>query len=291
MYFGAIEASGKKFICGIVNKKGDTVEKIIIPTETPEITMPKVIEFFKNKNIQALGLGCFGPIDLDKTSKTYGYITSTPKLAWKNYDIVGILEENLGVDVYFDTNINMAIIGEMKWGALKNTKNSLYLRIGSGIGGAAVVEGKLLHGKIHSEMGHMFVSRHPRDKFVGNCPFHGGNCLEGMASILAIEKRWNKTVQNLDESHEAWSLEAYYLAHALVNYILIFSPEKIILGGDILSNQHIYPEIRKSVIQLLNGYINLEQLFDNVDEYIISPDLGENSAYLGAVAVCMEKNL
>lgn len=289
MKFGAIDAGGKRFICGVTNENGDTLEKVVIETETPEKTIPNVIEFFKNKGIVALGLGCFGPLDLHPTSKTYGYITSTPKEGWKDFDIVGVLKDNLNIPVYFDTNINTAVLGEAVWGAAKNLKNSIYLTIGSGIGGGAIVEGKLVHGMLHPEMGHIFVSRHPRDKFTGNCPFHGGNCLEGMASGPAMERRWNKPLENLPEDHPAWDLEAYYIAHALVNYILVLSPEKIILGGDVMRYKYLFPVIRRAVVKLLNGYVQTDNIFKNINTYIVSPDLGENSGFLGAAALCIQK--
>ncbi|STO32339.1 Putative fructokinase [Fusobacterium necrogenes] len=288
MKFGAIDAGGKKFICGITDEHGNTLEKVSFLTETPEKTIPLVIDFFKRKNIVALGIGCFGPLDLNFDSKTYGYITSSPKKAWRNYNILGTLHSELNIPVYLDTNINAAVLGESVWGAAKGLNNSIFLTIGSGIGGGAIVEGKLIHGMIHPEMGHIFVSRHPRDKFAGNCPFHGGNCLEGMASGPAIEKRWNKPLTSLPEDHPAWDLEAFYIAHALVNYILVLSPERIILGGDVMKFKHLLPTVRKSVVKLLNGYVQTEQIFKNINDYIVFPDLGENSGFFGAVALCIK---
>ena len=288
MKFGAIDAGGKKFICGITDEKGNTLEKISILTETPEKTIPLVIEFFKDKDIAALGIGCFGPLDLNPQSETYGYITSSPKTAWKNFDLFGTLRTALNISIFLDTNINAAILGEATWGAGKGLKNSIYMTIGSGIGGGAIVEGKLVHGMLHPEMGHIFVSRHPRDKFAGNCPFHGGNCLEGMASGPAIEKRWNKKLESLGENHPAWDLKAFYIAHALVNYILILSPEKIILGGDVIKHKQLLPKIRKEVAKLLNGYVQSDLIANKIDEYIVTPDLGENSGFFGAVALCIK---
>lgn len=288
MKFGAIDAGGKRFICGITDENGNTLEKTSFPTETPEKTIPSVIDFFKDKGISALGIGCFGPLDLNPNSQTYGYITSTPKESWRNYNIAGVFKENLNIPVFLDTNINVGLLGEATWGAAKNVKNSIYLTIGTGIGGGAIVEGKLIHGLIHPEMGHIFVSRHPRDKFTGNCPFHGGNCLEGMASGPAIEKRWGHPLEKLSPDHPAWNLEAYYIAHALVNYILVLSPEKIILGGDVMKYKHLFPIIRKAVIKLLNGYVQNDSIFKEIDNYIVSTDLGENSGFFGAAALCIK---
>lgn len=231
MKFGAIDASGNRFLCGITTENGDTIDKAVFLTETPEKTIPKVIEYFKGKAISALGLGCFGPIDLNPNSKTYGYIKATPKKGWQNFDIVGSLKKALNIPIYFDSHTNLAALGETIWGAAKDSKNTIYLTIGNGIGGGAIVENKLVHGMMHPEMGHMFINRHPRDKFIGTCHFHGGNCLEGMASIPAIERRWHKSLSSLEEDHLAWDLQSYYIGHAIVNYILVLAPEKIILGG------------------------------------------------------------
>lgn len=288
MKFGAIDAGGKRFICGITDENGNTLEKTSFLTETPKKTIPSVIEFFKNKGISALGIGCFGPLDLNPDSETYGYITSSPKEAWRNYNIIGILKSELDIPIFLDTNINAGLLGEATWGAAKNVKNSIYLTIGNGIGGGAIVEGKIIHGLIHPEMGHIFVSRHPRDKFTGICPFHGGNCLEGMASGPAIQKRWGCSLEKLSSEHPAWQLEAYYIAHALVNYILVVSPEKIILGGDVMKNKQLFPIIRKAVVKLLNGYLPNDHIFKNINNYIVSPDLGENSGFFGAAALCIK---
>lgn len=288
MKFGAIDAGGKRFICGITDENGNTLEKMSFPTETPEKTIPSVLEFFKDKSISALGIGCFGPLDLNPNSLTYGYITSSPKEAWRNFDIVGVFKNSLNIPVYLDTNLNVGLLGEAKWGAAKDVKNAIYLTIGSGVGGGVMADRKIIHGLMHPEMGHIFVSRHPRDKFTGNCPFHGGNCLEGMASISAIEKRWDCPIEKLSSDHPAWQLEAYYIAHALVNYILVVSPEKIILGGEIMKHKHLFPTIRKAVIKLLNGYVQNDLIFKDINDYIVSPDLGENSGFFGAAALCIK---
>lgn len=286
MKFGAIDASGNRFLCGITTENGDTIDKAVFLTETPEKTIPKVIEYFKGKAISALGLGCFGPIDLNPNSKTYGYIKATPKKGWQNFDIVGSLKKALNIPIYFDSHTNLAALGETIWGAAKDSKNTIYLTIGNGIGGGAIVENKLVHGMMHPEMGHMFINRHPRDKFIGTCHFHGGNCLEGMASIPAIERRWHKSLISLEEDHLAWDLQSYYIGHAIVNYILVLAPEKIILGGLVMKYGNLFPKIRKEVQKLLNGYIKTEQI-KNIDTYIVPPDLGEQSGFFGAVALCI----
>ncbi len=191
MLIGAIEAGGTKFVLGIGNKNGEIIEQVSIPTESPEITMTKVVEFFKGKNIKAIGLGSFGPIDPNPTSKTYGYITSTPKIKWVNYNIVGELKKHFDIPIGFDTDVNGAALGELLWGRAKGLKSSLYITVGTGIGAGAVVEGNMVHGLLHPEMGHIMVKRHKDDRYKGICPYHK-DCLEGLASGPAIEARWGQ---------------------------------------------------------------------------------------------------
>lgn len=288
MIIGGIEAGGTKFVCGIGNEKGDILERVSFPTEAPEITLKKVVEFFKNKNIEALGIGSFGPIDLNKASKTYGYITKTPKIDWKDYNLLGYLKKYFDIPMYFDTDVNGAALGEITWGSAKNLKNCIYLTIGTGIGGGAVVDGKLVHGMLHPEMGHIIVKRHPDDSYQGKCPYHK-DCLEGLASGPAIEERWGQKGNELPQNHKAWDLEAFYIAEALVNYILILSPEKIILGGGVMKQKQLFPKIRENVKKLLNGYIQTNSILENIDEYIVYPELGDNAGLLGAISLTLNK--
>ncbi len=286
MIIGAIEAGGTKFICGIGNEKGEIFEKISFPTETPEITLSKVIDFFKNKNIEKLGVGFFGPIDLNPNSSTYGYVTKTPKLSWIDYDVLGYLKKYIHVPIFLDTDVNGAALGEATWGSAKDIKNCLYLTIGTGIGGGALVSGKLIHGMLHPEMGHILVKRHPEDKYEGKCPFHK-DCLEGLASGPAIEARWGVKGYELPENHMAWDLEAYYIAQGLMNFILTLSPEKIILGGGVMKQKHLFPKIRKNVIELLQGYLHTNQILKDIDNYIVYPELNEEAGLLGALALAL----
>nr|WP_307775198.1 ROK family protein [uncultured Cetobacterium sp.] len=289
MRIGAIEAGGTKFVCGIGNENGEILERISFPTETPEKTLDNVIEFFKDKNIERLGVGSFGPIDPDLNSETYGYITKTPKPNWSDYNIIGELKKYFDVPMVFSTDVNGAALGEATWGAAKGLKNCIYLTIGTGIGGGAIVSGSMVHGMLHPEMGHILVKRHPEDNYKGKCPFHG-DCFEGMAAGPAIEERWGMKGYELPVDHKAWELEAYYIAQALMNYILILSPEKIILGGGVMKQQQLFPLIRKNVKELLNGYVQTKEILDNIDEYIVYPDLGDNAGLLGAVALALNFN-
>ncbi len=280
----AIEAGGTKFICGIGNEKGEIFEKISIPTTVPEETMKKVIEYFKEKEFEAMGIGSFGPIDPVKSSETYGYISKTPKPHWGDYNIVGELKKNFNVPMEFDTDVNGAALGESLWGAGKGLNNVMYITVGTGIGAGAVVNGKMLQGLTHPEMGHIFVKRNEDDKYKGKCPFHS-DCLEGLASGPAIEERWGEKGYNLENKNEVWELEAYYLAQALVNYILILSPEKIIMGGGVMKQKHMFPLIRKNVKEFLNGYVHKKEILEDIENYIVYPGLEENSGLIGSLAL------
>ncbi|WNB92634.1 ROK family protein [Bacillus sp. NEB1478] len=284
MILGAIEAGGTKFVCGIGNEHGEITERITIPTTTPEETLSNVIDFFKEKPIAALGVGSFGPVDLNPDSATYGFITSTPKKNWNYYNLVGELRKHINVPIGFDTDVNAAALGEMEWGAAKGLDSCLYMTVGTGIGVGAITEGKLIHGMLHPEMGHILVRRHEDDLFNGSCPFHG-DCLEGMAAGPAIEARWGQKGTELATNQKVWELEAYYLAQALVNYILVLSPKRLILGGGVMKQAHLFPLIRENVVNLLNGYIQHENILENIDDYIVPPDLGDQAGLCGAIAL------
>ena len=281
MRIGALEAGGTKMVCAIGNEKGEIFEKISIPTKTPETTMPEMIQWFKAKKIEALGIGCFGPIDPDKDSPTYGYITSTPKLAGKDYNIVGAFEECLCCPVGFDTDVNGSALGEVTFGQAKGKKNIVYLTVGTGIGAGVYAEGKLLHGMLHPEAGHILMRRREDDHYEGKCPYHK-TCLEGLAAGPAIEERWGKKGIELQDRDEVWDLEAYYLAQALTDYILILAPRLIILGGGVMHQEQLFTRIRSYVKEMLNGYIKTKELED-IDHYIVPASLHDDQGIMGAL--------
>ena len=281
MRIGALEAGGTKMVCAIGNEKGEIFEKISIPTKTPETTMPEMIQWFQSKKIEALGIGCFGPIDPDKASPTYGYITSTPKLAWKDYNIVGAFEEQLCCPVGFDTDVNGSALGEVTFGQAKGKKNIVYLTVGTGIGAGVYAEGKLLHGMLHPEAGHILMRRREDDHYEGKCPYHK-TCLEGLAAGPAIEARWGKKGIELQDRDEVWDLEAYYLAQALTNYILILAPQLIILGGGVMHQEQLFTRVRAYVKEMLNGYIKTKELED-IDHYIVPASLHDDQGIMGAL--------
>ena len=286
MKFGALEAGGTKMVCAIGNENGEITERISIPTETPDKTLPAIPEFFKGKDIKALGIGCFGPIDVHRDSPTYGYITTTPKLAWKNCNIVGYLQDILKVPVGFDTDVNGSMLGEATWGCARGLDTAIYITIGTGVGVGVLANGKLLHGMLHPEAGHLLLTPHPEDTYKGKCPFHG-TCLEGMAAGPAIEDRWGKKAYDLADNPKVWEFESYYIAQALVDYILILSPQKIILGGGVMHQEQLMPMIRSQVEKLLNGYLDTKELHD-LENYIVLPSLNDNQGIMGALKLAMD---
>ncbi|WP_027445361.1 ROK family protein [Pontibacillus marinus] len=283
MYLGGIETGGTKVVCGIGTEDGELVERTSFPTTTPNETLNQIFMFFHNKNIKAIGIGSFGPIDLNKESKTFGYIKNTPKPYWSQLNLLGELTKRFPFPVELDTDVNVAALGEMKWGNAKGLDSCIYITVGTGIGVGAVTEGVVLHGMSHSEMGHILVRRHPKDHFKGICPYHR-DCLEGLASGPAIEERWGEKGEDLIEYPELLEFESFYLAQAISNYILILSPKKIIIGGGVMKKKKLLPIIRDKVKQNLNDYVQSKEL-DKLDSYIVSPGLGDNAGLLGAIAL------
>jgi fructokinase len=284
--YGGIEAGGTKFVCAIGTGPDDLLAIETIPTTTPAETFAQVIRFFRSasKPLAAIGIGSFGPVDLHPESPTYGYITSTPKPGWAHTDFAGAIRQESGLPVVFDTDVNAAALGEHRWGAAQELDTFIYLTIGTGIGGGGLVGGKRMHGLLHPEMGHLLLPRAPEDSFEGHCPYHGG-CLEGLASGPALEIRWDTRAEMLPPDHPGWDVEAHYLAHAVANYVYVLSPQRIIMGGGVMRQQHLFPKIRRRVQTLLNGYVQAEPILQNIDAYIVPPVLGDRAGVLGALAL------
>lgn len=286
MRFGALEAGGTKMVCAVGNENGEILDRMTIPTETPAVTMPKLLAYFQDKEIRTLGIGCFGPVDLNPASDTYGYITTTAKLAWKHYDICGYFRKHLKVPIGFDTDVNGSMLGEATWGCAKGLDTAVYITIGTGVGIGVLAGGKLLHGMQHPEGGHILLPRRKDDTYAGKCPYHG-TCLEGLAAGPAIEERWGEKAANLAERSEVWDLEAYYLAYAITNYILLLSPQKIILGGGVMHQEQLMPLVRHKVKEMLGGYMETKELAD-MDSYLVLPSLDDNQGILGALKLGMD---
>lgn len=281
MHYGALEAGGTKMVCAIGTRDGEIIDKITIPTNTPSDTIPYIINYFKDKQILALGIGSFGPVDLNKNSSTYGHILSTPKLDWANYNLLGTLKDALNIPIALDTDVNAAALGEATFGSTKGLNTSLYITIGTGIGVGVYLNNSLHHGMLHPEAGHILLSRAPHDIYKSSCPFHT-DCFEGLASGSAMKARYQVNPYEIKENDEVWDLEAYYIAQALVNYTLMFSPHRIVLGGGIMHQKHLFPLIRSKFLALLNSYISTKELKD-IDNFIVPPALGDNQGIIGCI--------
>ena len=290
-WYAGVEAGGTKFNCIVASDPEHILAELRIPTTTPEETLPKVIHFFeqvKQENqiqLESTGLGFFGPICLDHESSHYGWITSTPKLAWRNTQVVHYFEEQLKIPAAFDTDVTAAALGEGRWGNAQGCRHFIYITIGTGIGGGIINEGKPLHGAIHPEVGHMFLPHdRSKDPFAGVCPSHQ-DCWEGLASGPAIKTRWGQPAETLPANHPAWQLESDYIAYALGNLIVSFSPERIILGGGVMKIPGLIAQVRANTVACLNGYVQNEKLLQETDQFIQLPGLGDRAGELGAIAL------
>lgn len=288
--FIGIEGGGTKFVCVHGTNPDDLQNRTVINTQSPQQTLQEVIDYIRaaqgRVNIQAIGLAVFGPLDLDHASSTYGYITTTPKSGWANFNIVGALKQAFNLPIGFDTDVNGAALGEYRWGAARGLSDFIYLTVGTGIGGGAMIDGNLLHGAMHPEMGHILIPQDiNRDAFTGVCQYHK-NCLESLASGTSMSARWQvDSALDLPSDHEAWDLEAHYLGLGIANYILTLSPQRIILGGGVMHQTHLLQKIRNEVVKCLNGYIKFEKIIKQLDKYLVKPGLKDNSGICGALAL------
>lgn len=286
MLIGALEAGGTKMVCAVGTEDGTILEQQSIPTTTPEETIPRIVEYFKGKEIAALGVAAFGPVDVIPESETYGYILDTPKLAWRHKDFLGGLKKELNVPMGLDTDVNGSCLGEMTYGCAQGLNSVVYITIGTGVGVGVCTNGKLLHGMLHPEGGHILLERHPRDPRGGICPYHP-NCMEGFASGPSIEARWGKKAVELVDEPEVWELESYYIAQALADYIMMLSPQKIILGGGVMHQTQLFPLIRTKTLELINGYINTKELRD-IDNYIVPASLKDDQGIMGCIKLGLD---
>jgi len=285
--YGGVEAGGTKFSCIIGSDPDHILSECSFRTTTPEETLSQVIEFFANAKepVSAIGIGSFGPVELNQTSKFFGHITNTPKPGWRNTDFAGTIGRALKIPIVFDTDTNAAGLGEIEWGNAQALDYLLYVTIGTGIGGGFIIKRKPLHGLLHPEMGHMRIPHDwTQDPFSGICPFHG-DCLEGLASGPAICKRWGALGEDIPPGHPAWILEAQYIAAGLVNLVCALSPQRIILGGGVMKHAELFSGIREKMKELSNRYFAHRQLQDDISEYVVPPKLGERVGVLGALAL------
>ena len=285
----AIEAGGTKFVCGVADRRGSILAEARFPTSTPQETLAKVRDFLKNNSVSlsAIGVACFGPIILDRRSPNYGFIGATPKAGWSHVDMVGALAGEFACPVGFDTDVNAAALAEHRWGAGLDTENVVYLTVGTGIGGGILINGAPLHGLMHPEIGHISVRRHALDaNFAGICPFHG-DCLEGLASGPAIVARSGSELMQLDPAHLQWELQADYLGQLCAQLVLTVSPQRIIIGGGVMSQERLFPLVRTRMLHWLGGYIDRGEILPDIDGYVVPPGLGARAGVMGALCLAM----
>ena len=288
MRFGGIEAGGTKWVCGIGDGGPELLELESLPTTTPQRTILRAAEFFSRHGVpDGLGVGSFGPIDVHTASPTWGQITTTPKPGWAHVDLVGSLRDALGIPVALDTDVNVAALAESLWGAARDLDTLSYITVGTGIGAGAVVNGRLLHGLLHPELGHVRIPHdRARDSFDGVCPYHG-DCLEGLASGEAIRQRWGRPGEELTDEPEVWELEAHYIALGLMNLICALSPQRIVVGGGVTKQPGLLTLVRRHLDELLAGYFNAPELTsaDGLARYVVRPGLGDRAGVLGAIEI------
>lgn len=287
MLLGAIEGGGTKFVCAVGEEDGKIIDRVEIPTRNPKETMADVTAYFKDRMICGLGLASFGPVNLDKESSEYGCITTAAIASWRNYNILETLKRELKVPCEIDTDVNGAALGEATYGALRRVTNGMYITIGTGIGTGIYINGNLVHGMLHPEGGHIFVKRHPEDDFPGICDYHK-DCLEGLASGPAIEARAGRQGSELAPDDRIWTFVSYYIAQAICDYIFVVSPQKIVLGGGVMSQKHLYPMIRNDVVKLMGDYMETEQL-KHPETFIVPAQLKGNQAIMGALKLAYNK--
>ncbi len=289
--FGGVEFGGTKVVCAVATSPDHILEESTYPTSTPDETIPCILQFFVDQQIKtgklaALGIASFGPLDLKPHSPSFGQIISTPKKVWEGIDIIHPFQNAFNIPVYLDTDVNGAALGEWLIGSARGLSTILYMTVGTGIGMGAIISGKFLHGFNHPEYGHIRIPHNlEQDPFTGSCPYHG-DCLEGLASGSAMQMRWSLQPEKLPNDHQAWELEAQYLAYAITNLILSFSPERIILGGGIMHHLGLVEKIKQGTTKLINGYENLTE--KEINQMIVEPLLGNRAGVCGAIGFAMQ---
>jgi fructokinase len=299
MIIGAIEAGGTKFVCGLMDAeshehaKPTLLAKASVPTTDPKTTLEASLDFLVESaestgagRLDGVGIGCFGPVNLKPSSPTWGYITATPKPGWRNTEVAGFFRDKLNVPVAFDTDVNAAAYGELLWGAAKGLKDFIYITVGTGIGGGVFSNGSLVHGLSHPELGHVKIQREEKDSFAGICPYHR-DCLEGMASGPAIGKRWNARPEELGVDHEAWELEARYLAKAFAAYVFVLSPERILLGGGVGLKPGLAELVTTYLGEELGGYVPALDDPARLADFVARPLLGADAGLFGSAALAL----
>lgn len=294
--YGAVEAGGTKFVCAIADGTGKIHEQQRFPTLDPSATLAATCEFMQAASrrigrLTAIGVASFGPVHLRQDLPLYGCIGKTPKPGWSGTDVVGLLQREFGCPVGFDTDVNAAALAEHRWGAARDVDSLVYVTVGTGIGGGVVSGGAPIHGLMHPEIGHIHPRRHPRDEgFAGVCPFHG-DCLEGLASGTAIAARSGAGLHQLEPEHVQWEIEADYLGQLCAQLVMTVSPQRIVLGGGVMSQQRLLGPVRRRMQHWLGGYVDRREILEAVDRYVVTPGLEPQSGVMGALLLAMDANM
>ncbi|NLI21653.1 MAG: ROK family protein [Clostridiales bacterium] len=279
---GALEAGGTKMVLGVFDPSGRELERLTLPTQTPEETVPPMRAFFDRHGVDALGVGSFGPLELNPASPAFGAITSTPKLAWRDYPLLDALRGDRDIPCALDTDVNAAVLAEAELGAAQGLTDVVYVTVGTGVGGGVLSGGRLVHGLLHPEVGHMLLRPHADDPNPrGVCPYHDC-CLEGLAAGPALGARAGADARTLPDDHPAFIIEADYLAQMCVNLIVTLSPQRILLGGGVMQRRALFGMVRRRVLELLNGYVQADALLNHIDTMIVPPALFPVSGLVGA---------
>jgi fructokinase len=287
--YGGVETGGTWVVCALGTGPDDITAEETFPTAEPEPTLARIAEFFeRGPRPDAIGVGSFGPVDLDPASPTWGHVTSTPKPGWAHTAVAPVLAERLGVPVRFDTDVTTAAMGEQRWGAAAGVDSVCYLTVGTGIGAGLLIEGRPVHGLVHPEVGHLRVPHdRERDPFAGACPSHG-DCWEGLAAGGAIGQRWGVDPRELADDHPAWELEAEYVALGILAIVLVASPRRVVIGGGVMARPGLLDAVRARLVDLNAGYLETPMLGDAIDRYVVAPALGERAGVLGAIALAQD---
>lgn len=287
--YGGIETGGTWCVCALGRSPDDILAEDQFRTAQPQPTLERIIKFFRQHPAPAaVGLGSFGPVDVDPKSSTWGHVTTTPKPGWQHVSVASVIRERLGVPVVFENDVSAAAMGEYRWGAGVDANAPCYVTVGTGVGAGLIVNGRPWHGLVHPEVGHIRIP-HDRaeDPFEGNCPIHG-DCWEGLASGPALEQRWKVSPDELSDDHPAWKLEAEYLALGILAIVLVASPDRVILGGGVMERGPLLGMVRRRLVELLADYLQTPLLRDRIDAYLVSPALGDRAGVLGAIALAHE---
>jgi fructokinase len=284
--YGGIETGGTSTVCALGAGPNEIEAEEEFPTTSPAETIERAVAFFAERSRPAaIGIGAFGPVDVDSGSETWGHVTTTPKPGWRHVSFAPVVRDRLDVPVAFDTDVNAAAIGEHRWGAARDAESLCYLTVGTGVGAGLVLAGRPVHGLVHPEMGHMRVPRDPaRDPFLGVCPIHG-DCWEGLASGPAMAERWGASPKELPDDHPAWELEAEYLALGLLAVVCVASPHRLVAGGGVMQRPGLLERVRRRLAGLIGGYLPTPLLGERIGEYLVAPELAPRSGVLGALAL------